>query len=208
MVIGILIALQINNWNESRKDRLTEHKVLVDLTKNLEMNIERLENKLNIMERHNQSGETILAAIRNETREHDKLREHWHRSLLNDANFDLTHAGYEALKNVGFSIIENDQLKEEVMNLYEDTYSRLYSSQTWGTEFRPDLDKQIIEYFSWEAKTLERIPHDYQSLLSNHYFIALVEIALLQRQRISRSINESLQETRIVLQHITGELAE
>ena len=32
VVIGILIALQINNWNEGRKDRVLEKKLLENLT--------------------------------------------------------------------------------------------------------------------------------------------------------------------------------
>jgi len=31
VVIGILIALQINNWNEFKKDRVVENKLLIDL---------------------------------------------------------------------------------------------------------------------------------------------------------------------------------
>ena len=33
MVIGILIALQVNNWNEARKDRLEEKDILTALEK-------------------------------------------------------------------------------------------------------------------------------------------------------------------------------
>ena len=42
VVIGILIALQINNWNEWRKDRLKEVKILKELSENLQINIQRL----------------------------------------------------------------------------------------------------------------------------------------------------------------------
>jgi len=31
VVIGILLALQINNWNEERKDRIKENKVMARL---------------------------------------------------------------------------------------------------------------------------------------------------------------------------------
>lgn len=206
VMVGILLALQANNWNERRKDRITESKVLVELTKNLEMNIDRLEDRLNLIEKHNQSGDIILSAIENATQDYEYLGSHWHRALLNDVNFDLTHAGYEGLKNVGFSIIENDMLKEDIINLYEDTYVALYNRQTWGSEFRPDMDKQIIEYFSWNTKTKERIPRDYQSLIDNNYFIALIEIAALQRGYISQSIDKSLQESQRVLQLIKDEL--
>src|SRR5210317_2049235 len=38
VVIGILIALQINNWNENRKSKILERKMLFELAKSLEDN--------------------------------------------------------------------------------------------------------------------------------------------------------------------------
>lgn len=43
VVIGILIALQINNWNEQRKADRAENKALVALKKEFEQNIERFQ---------------------------------------------------------------------------------------------------------------------------------------------------------------------
>ena len=40
VVIGILIALQINNWKEWRKDRLLEIKYLENIKKELSFNIQ------------------------------------------------------------------------------------------------------------------------------------------------------------------------
>ena len=39
VVIGILIALSINNWNEGRKDRIIEKSIFLELEDNLERNI-------------------------------------------------------------------------------------------------------------------------------------------------------------------------
>jgi hypothetical protein len=39
VVIGILIALQINTWNEWRKDRVKEKTVIEDLASSIEINI-------------------------------------------------------------------------------------------------------------------------------------------------------------------------
>ena len=44
VVIGILIALQINNWNEERKANIAENKALISLKKEFESNINRLKN--------------------------------------------------------------------------------------------------------------------------------------------------------------------
>jgi len=40
VVIGILIALSINNWNEGRKLRNQEFKILIEIRTNLETTLE------------------------------------------------------------------------------------------------------------------------------------------------------------------------
>src|SRR5210317_1476581 len=113
VVIGILIALQINNWNEERRDRIIEQKVLEGLAKNLEMNIERFEKRLNNIQMYSKSGEIILSIIENKREETDTLRQHWNPALINGSGEIITIAGYEALKNVGFEIISNAVVKDE-----------------------------------------------------------------------------------------------
>ncbi|MEZ4951436.1 MAG: DUF6090 family protein [Saprospiraceae bacterium] len=46
VVIGILIALQINNWNEQRKDRTKEHILLQQLHEDYQANLIQLEEKM------------------------------------------------------------------------------------------------------------------------------------------------------------------
>jgi len=43
VVIGILIALQINNWNEGRKERIIEQKTLHELRVNLNFNVRSID---------------------------------------------------------------------------------------------------------------------------------------------------------------------
>ena len=47
VMIGILLALQVNNWNEERKDNESEIKILRGLEKDIEANIEILTEILN-----------------------------------------------------------------------------------------------------------------------------------------------------------------
>ncbi len=48
VVIGILIALQINTWNENRKDRIKEQVVLRQLEEEYQANLLQLENKIEL----------------------------------------------------------------------------------------------------------------------------------------------------------------
>lgn len=50
VVVGILIALQINMWNEGRKDRAKEQVVLVRLIEEFNSNLQQLDEKIQIRE--------------------------------------------------------------------------------------------------------------------------------------------------------------
>jgi len=46
VVIGILIALSINNWNEGRKARKSENQILISLAEDFNSNLKSLENSM------------------------------------------------------------------------------------------------------------------------------------------------------------------
>ena len=48
VVIGILIALQINNWNEQRKEIVQEQKILLQLKLDFNKNLEQLDEKISM----------------------------------------------------------------------------------------------------------------------------------------------------------------
>ena len=67
VVIGILIALQINNWNEQRKADIVENKALVALNDEFENNIERLKRLCEEKAMHEESHRTYWNIITNDT---------------------------------------------------------------------------------------------------------------------------------------------
>ncbi len=60
VVIGILIALQINTWNEGRKDRLKEQVILLQLKDEYQANLQQLNGKMQLRKRIVTSGLTLL----------------------------------------------------------------------------------------------------------------------------------------------------
>jgi hypothetical protein len=61
VVIGILIALQINNWNEIRKQKLAEQEVLTSLKKELEANKKNLSFYIDKYEKQYNNGVFLLS---------------------------------------------------------------------------------------------------------------------------------------------------
>ncbi len=60
VVIGILIALQINNWNEARKLKSVEIKILQDLKNDIQENIVNLNEGINMLEIANADNSKVL----------------------------------------------------------------------------------------------------------------------------------------------------
>ncbi len=63
VVIGILIALQINNWNEERKERKQERKILNELLTSLEQNYNMMLSDSINRSKWNRSSEIVIHAL-------------------------------------------------------------------------------------------------------------------------------------------------
>jgi len=123
VVIGILIALSINNWNESRKDSIKERAYLINLTKDIKADISY--NNGNIFERYDEKVEALKngkAYYQGTYTIADTL------TFLNDLGYGAVFGNviwafnkttYNQLVNTGdFKIIENDSLRESIQNYY------------------------------------------------------------------------------------------
>jgi len=123
VVIGILIAISINNWNEEKKERIIEHNYLLRLLKDLEDDKKTLifskglsESRLaqinllsNAIENPNtlsENGYQIIQSIEKIT---------WRSYLY------LSRIVYNELLNSGnMSLIKSEKLREHLANYYSD----------------------------------------------------------------------------------------
>jgi len=207
IMIGILGAYALNNWNEWRKDRAREISTLENLAENLELNINRIDIRLELLQRDHRSGQIIFAILKSKNDKIDSIGFHFHQALMNNVRLVLTQAGYEALKNIGFDIIRNKSLKKEIINLFENTYTDLSVGQEWGEAVEPDNDKYIIEhFFMYEGASW--IPKNFNEVADNDYFYGLINVADRQRVYYGRLYKETRQETQKALQLIKVELNE
>lgn len=103
---GILLALQVNNWNENNKNREAEYKALLDLKYEFENNIERLEFICKSKENTEIKLRTIIESIAN-----NSLNRIIKPDILG-MPWDATNSVLTSLINSGdIEHIENDSLK-------------------------------------------------------------------------------------------------
>ena len=208
VVIGILIALQINNWNEDQKRKALEKNMLENVVENLEQNCDKLKSRIQSISFYRKSGSVIISAIENKLIDQDSLENYFHTALMNTSGIGLSETGYNVIKNNGFGIIRNQALKKEMMVFFEETQPHLKTNLSWGTVDMADRERFIDENFIQlpNEKGITYKPFDLESLLNNHYFIALVHKTDAQRSWFSIIMERHLKESQRMLEMIKIEL--
>ncbi|SEQ07110.1 hypothetical protein SAMN05421824_1080 [Hyunsoonleella jejuensis] len=118
VVIGILIALQINNWNENRKTKNIEHIYLENIKADLKLNLTSLKIFIADREKSIKSSDSILEFF-NKTKVFDVVA--FNRQGLNVMiwyPFEQHNNTYQELLNSGnLSIISNKAIKDSIQNM-------------------------------------------------------------------------------------------
>jgi len=165
VVIGILIALSINNWNEERQNKKQETEILKSFQKSIKEDLIRLDGSL---KRYNQSSSSInylIHYLEQDLPYKDSLKFHFgNLSVLHHITVNMSV--FENLKSKGFDLISNDTLKEEIISFYDfaqttlkfnfDTYSGIIHDAS-NTIYRKHFDA-IWEPSSRNIYSLEESP--------------------------------------------------
>ena len=195
VVIGILIALSINNWNEERKLKSVEIKILQDLKNDIQVNIGNLSEGINYMENANADISKVLLMCEQKTPYNDSLLTAF-PNFLGQWDPDFTYAGFENLKNLGVNIISNTSLRKEIINLIEVEMDILDNSdmsridQMNTVMVLPLMKKYFFRDLNYEDEYLPLIPSDYQTMINDQEFYNVcTEIAYRQKRSMIRFTN-------------------
>jgi hypothetical protein len=156
VVIGILIALSINNWNEGRKSIQKGHEVLVDIRENVKFNTIQFQKDIEITLDVINSIDIILKNITEIKVYNDSLDRHFRFASYWETS-SWKSSGYAALINHGVEIIQSKELQESIIDLYEISYPYL----TENTRLTEGNWHAMIPYW---LELVYRKPNDFKSV--------------------------------------------
>lgn len=122
--VAVISAFALNNWNDNRRDRIAENKILTEISIGLEKDLEDI--KLNA-EGH-KFGIKACNYFRKIASQQDVSSDsslYHYFNLTRDFISIQNIAGYETLKSRGLELIQNDSLRQCIISLYEYDYSTL-----------------------------------------------------------------------------------
>jgi len=216
VVVGILIALQINNWNEHKKERKLERKVLTELLTSLEQNYNRMISDSIKRSNWNRSSDIVITILERGMAYSDSMNKHFQDARKPGTNLSLSFAGYEGLKNVGYNIISSDTLRKNIVELFELTHKTLLEEMEYFESFQPDRQAYIDKLFSYDHKKFDSnspfnvpiYPNNYSALIQDSIYLPMIKSVTIQRNVISVLLYDNIKETQRVISLIENELNE
>ena len=148
VVIGILIALQINSAYEEKKTAELEIKILKELHVNLSLDLKELQSDVSFMDDINSACLNIKEFMHEIQNPNDSMFKVF--SILRvTPHFDPNKSGYQLLQSKGVEIISNDSLRNSISLLYERSYPYYKRYEEERLRFHAmHSEPKLLEYFS------------------------------------------------------------
>ena len=126
VMIGILLALQVNNWNETKKNRAFEKEILSLIDQNLLKDSILITAELNDARMGNTLTDSLLKQIN--LRNYDERLNGWMGKIITFQRFKSQSSAFEVLKSKGIDNISNKELQLVLMEYYDQTLFKVYQA--------------------------------------------------------------------------------
>ncbi|SEL99277.1 hypothetical protein SAMN04487910_3836 [Aquimarina amphilecti] len=155
--IAVISAFALNNWNDNRKDKKAEQKILIEIKNGLEKDLEDLKINNKGHKRGIKACQFWRDVIQNKEVIIDSVQLRF-VELTRDFTSLQNNSGYETLKSKGLEIIENDSLRSKLISLYEYDYYTLrkleeeYEEMQYQKNYFKDINKILAPNFVFDKK--------------------------------------------------------
>lgn len=147
--IAVIAAFALNNWNDNRRDRIAESKIIGEIYNGLKKDIDDI--RINKMghEEGLRACEFWKDVIEEREVNLDSTSKHYF-NLTRDYISIQNVSGYEALKSKGFELLKNDSLRTAIISLYEYDYNilRKFEEAYKEMQFHESYFKDINRYLA------------------------------------------------------------
>lgn len=208
VVIGILIALQINNWNEKNKIKNEELKILTEIKKSLKDDLRNLKINLRTNVSSKRSLNIIKEQIALEKPTNDSLN-YFYYAILFTNTVDITTGPYETLKSKGLDLISNDSLRNNIVLYYEQTVKYyIDKDQFLDRNFTVEYCTKLFNTVAFISDTgwIPIYPNDFELLREDKVFSNLLNTKIGEIGLKNRDLNDAKEEIEKLIEFITKEL--
>ncbi|WP_431157814.1 DUF6090 family protein [Winogradskyella poriferorum] len=206
VVIGILIALQINNWNERRKIEQSGKEYIKEIYKDLKIEITNIDEILNSLSEQYDGTEYILNVFESKNKVVTDTvlftKNHWEPRRLFIIDRDLNT--FDKLKSSGqSSLLKNDSLSNLLDKFYKNFDTRISNFKEYPLQIRMDLRRANfaignLKDFKYESKNAKLSSAYIQEYLNNEIIYEHL-LSILRTCRYNTTFFKELKEEALEL---------
>jgi len=201
VVIGILIALQINNWNENKKDLKTEFQILKSLHEEFKTNSKLLQETIDINNGVTNSCIELMDVSLNGNTKNTNLDSLLYRALEGKPFISSDNTYTEILNTGEIELIQNKNVK----NLLFEYNRMINSNKSTYSLFEKWLEEQILPYLANHVslrnidkhgamgwKESSKFEHNISSVLNDRTFENLIDNNIYHLNRLNEEYDNLL----------------
>jgi len=195
VVIGILIALQINNWNENKKQQKEVQNALMEIKNDLILDQMVLHEALNRKNEEYDKQQRVIDILDHKkemVQDFDKLLGH----LMLKRNVEFTKNGFDLLKDMGIGKIEDDDFRIKLTSYYDLSLPRIQAEIDDDTdEFQSIWLPYVREHFTDWLFEAYGTPKDMDSFLNDEYILISLKVNLGNTDGTIEAMEKALLES-------------
>ncbi len=207
VVIGILIALQVNNWNQLQNLKKTEISILEGIRKDILSDTVDINFNIRAYKSVIRNDSVIINRLINKTGFGKGLTNQLNYTINADWSIVLHESRFEEAKLKGLSIISNNNLRDQINLLYEFDYKYLMMLEN-QTEYFDETKtlKNIGKYLSVDSTGVTMSFKDFEKLTQDNYSIYTLNNAIANRKMILEAHLNTLESALLTVENIEKEI--
>lgn len=210
VVVGILIALSINTWNENRKDRSFEVKMLKEVKTALisdKAHFETMKERMMILK---DRVDFFVNYIADQKTMNDSLNDKIF-GLNMGISTQFNNGAYSAIKASGIDKISNDSLRNSLIYFYDFEFPNFISRlEHYNRSSDRDIDAVVslqndpeIDTLNHKVRIFQNFPHD---VLERPQFLKVLRSISFRSTRTKSTIDEILPSMQNMINKINKEI--
>ena len=186
VVIGILIALQINNWNEQCKANQQESLLIRQLQLDVKSNLNKLVELNERLQINKQGIDSLIARINK--KHYDLMVPIFLSQALRKSEFNNASSGYNLMQNGKASFISDEDILKSVLTIYENDFPDIIGRQNDMKNSIDFIRSNFINKLFKKADNKLNIKFNEFDLVATDLFVPLDYYALTENIKFKNTL--------------------
>lgn len=179
VLIGILLALYISDWNAKRIEKQTEKTTLYELKKSMLLDLDLLSSGLNSVNKSIADIKLLQSLITKKDYAYNKGLDTLFGTVWGMRILKPNSAFYQDLKASGLNLIKDDSIRSQIVHLFETNYGWL----NWINELEMSINDvnrpYYLENFHNLIFTKNATPNNFEFIWTDSYYHNIIDYRLI-----------------------------